>query len=85
MSTFGLTLNLKSPDRNKQFISNIHRTFGIASYNNPKLFHYPRKWMQCFLDGLISRMMKVKATSASIFFFFFFFFFFFRFILTTDK
>ena len=26
MSTFGLTLNVKSPDRNKQFISNIPRT-----------------------------------------------------------
>ena len=26
MSTFGLTLNLKSPDRNKQLISNIPRT-----------------------------------------------------------
>ena len=27
MSTFGLTWNLKSPDRNKQFISNIPRMF----------------------------------------------------------
>ena len=26
MSTFGLTGNLKSPDRNKQFISNIPRS-----------------------------------------------------------
>ena len=30
MSTFGLTWNLKSPDRNKQFISNIPRIVGAC-------------------------------------------------------
>ena len=29
MSTFGLTRNLKSPDRNKQFILNIPRMFHV--------------------------------------------------------
>ena len=38
MSTFGLTLNLKSPDRNKQFISNIPRTTGV--YRGIHYFSY---------------------------------------------
>ena len=34
MSTSGLTSNLKSPDRNKQFISNIPRILQFVSTNN---------------------------------------------------
>ena len=38
MSTFGLTCNLKSPDRNKQFISNIPRMLLYSSVDWFKLY-----------------------------------------------
>ena len=45
MSTFGLTWNLKSPDRNKQYFSNISRTCkSMIFYQYQK--HYPTK---CFI------------------------------------
>ena len=47
MSTFGLTWNLKSPDRNKQFISNIPRIF---HRQNVDLFIYWDKYGSQFIE-----------------------------------
>ena len=45
MSTFGLTWNLKSPDRNKQFISNIPRSSGDNGID--KYLSHQFIWYNC--------------------------------------
>ena len=53
MSTFGLTCNLKSPDRNKQFISNIPRT-NIA--DSEQSSHTPA----IAITGMLNQLCRCK-------------------------
>ena len=60
MSTFGLTWNLKSPDRNKQFISNIPRN------SNVEIFVYILTGSKFFpnrVAPIFEKVSNIEATS----------------------
>ena len=67
MSTFGLTWNLKSPDRNKQFISNIPRMFKPTDCDI--CLTTSNKWVQKIKGQFINRstFLMIQYMNGSVF------------------